>query len=123
VLVRKCCSELIACMAQLNHLRSMISYVACGIVHRHSGGDKNNKLSIGYCWNSRLMLPTTVQCMLGGPTLGRGYSPHSSTALDRECYLFTASKDTCMHYTLVQRTEFWVQLQTRLQIPMHLHKI
>jgi len=45
-------------------------------------------------------------------TLWRGYSPHSSTALDRGCYLLPAKAHACT--ILVQWTELWVQLQTRL---------
>jgi len=41
---------------------------------------------------------------VGRPALGRGYSPHSSTALDRECYLLPAKAHA--YTTLVQRTEF-----------------
>jgi len=41
---------------------------------------------------------------LGWPTLGRGYSPHSSTALDRQYYLLPVK--THASITLTQRTEF-----------------
>jgi len=33
--------------------------------------------------------------MLGGPTLGKGYSPHA----DRDAILIVPAKARCMHYT------------------------
>ena len=64
-------------------------------------------------WN--LLSINTADCyrqcifMLGGPTLGRGYSPHSSTTLDRECYLLLVK--THAGITLTKRTEFGYNYQ------------
>jgi len=48
---------------------------------------------------------SAIESALGGPTLGRGYSPPLF-----HCpwlgVLLAASKGTCMQYIVVQRTEF-----------------